>query len=193
MLSTKRKLLTVALGAILAVAVIGGCTRIGGRTADDLRSGEESAGEHGTGGEGGGEHGAGGESGSEGGGEESGATLTLDQTVDTVRNGARLILRYDKATNTFIGTVENTTNAMLQQVRVEVHLSNGTELGPTTPRDLAAGRMMDVPPLDATGESFTTWSAHAEVGPQSGGGEGGGEHGSGGEGGGEHGSGSEGG
>ena len=146
-------------------------------------------GSEGSGSEGGGEHGAGGESGSEGGGEESGATLTLDQTFDTVRNGARLILRYDKAASAFVGTVENTTDAMLQLVRVEVHLSNGTELGPTTPQDLAAGRMMDVR-LDASGESFIGWTPHAEVGPQSASGGEGGE-GSGGEGGGEHGAGGE--
>ena len=112
-----------------------------------------------------------------GGGEESGTRLALDATYDEVRNGARLILRYDQAAQAFIGTVENTTNATLQQVRVEVHLSNGVELGPTTPRDLAAGATMEVR-LDAKGQSFTDWSPHVEVGPQSGG-----EHGPGGEGG----------
>ena len=30
-------------------------------------------------------------------------------------------------------SVENTTEATLKQVRVEVHLSNGTELGPMPP------------------------------------------------------------
>ncbi len=119
-----------------------------------------------------------------GGGEESGARLALDDAYDEVRKGARLILRYDQAVQAFIGTVENTTNATLRQVRVEVHLSNGVELGPTTPQDLAAGATMDVR-LDAAGQSFTAWTPHAEVGPQSGGGhrpggEGGGEHGSGG-------------
>ncbi|MXY98067.1 MAG: hypothetical protein F4Z29_10045 [Gemmatimonadetes bacterium] len=63
-------------------------------------------------------------------------------------------------------------------VRVEVHLSNGTELGPTTPVDLAPGESVDVS-LAATEEPFTGWTPHAEVGE--------GEHGSGGEGGGEHG------
>ena len=129
-----------------------------------------------------------------GGGEEGGATLTLEETFDTVRKGARLILSYDKAIQAFIGTVENTTGATLERVRVEVHLSNGVELGPTTPNDLAPGEQMDVR-LDAAGQDFTGWTPHAEVGPQSGGGEGGGEHGSGGERGnegrGEHGSGGE--
>ena len=170
MLSKNRKLLAAAIGAILAAAAIGGCTGM-----------VEGGGMNGR--EGGSEHGAGGESGGEGGSEESGASLTLDDTFDMVRNGARLILRYDKAASAFVGTVENTTNATLQQVRVEVHLSNGTELGPTPPQDLAPGQTIPVT-LDATGQVFSGWTPHAEVGPPSGGGgEGGGEHGAGGEGG----------
>jgi hypothetical protein len=73
-------------------------------------------------------------------------------------------------------------------VRVEVHLSNGTELGPTTPVDLAPGERTAVE-LQATTAAFTGWTGHPESGPGHGaGGEGGGEHGgAGGEGGGEHG------
>ena len=151
---------------------------------------------HGPGGEGGSE--SGNESGSESGGsgseEGSGANLALDTTFDAVRGGARLILNYDAAINAFTGTVENTTGNVLNNVRIEVHLSDGTELGPTTPVDMNPGevRMVNLP---ATAASFTGWIAHAEVG----GGEGGGEHGGsqsvgehgGGEGGGEHGSGGE--
>ena len=166
--------------------------------------GEGTGGEgHGPGGEGSGSEG-GGEgsegSGSEGGGEEGSANmLAPDETFDMVRGGARLILSYDAASNSFKGTVENTTNGVLDRVRIEVHLSNGTELGPTTPRSLAPGEIVTVT-LPATQASFTGWVAHAEVGgggegSQSGG-EGGGEHGgssdeSGGESGGEHGSGGE--
>lgn len=127
-------------------------------------------------------------------GEESGTQYLKSETYDEIRNGARLILNYDANMSAFVGTVENTTNQTLSQVRVEVHLSNGTELGPTTPQDLAPGEKMDVT-LDATGENFSTWGAHPEVGSGSGGengeqGEGAGEHGGqgeGGEGGGEHG------
>ena len=80
-----------------------------------------------------------------------------------------------------------------------MHLSNGTELGPTTPVDIAPGQVLPVN-LPSTQASFTGWIAHAEVGGGEGGresgnesgGEGGGEHGSGGESGGEHGSGGEG-
>ena len=92
--------------------------------------------------------------------------------------------------------MENTTNGILERVRIEVHLSNGVELGPTTPMDMAPGEVVAIN-LPATPASFTGWTAHAEVGA---GGEGsesgeehrdGGEHGGGRESGGEHGSGGE--
>ena len=151
-------------------------------------AGEGAGGEgHGPGGEG-----TGGEGGGEGpgGGEEgSGAKLAPDETFDMVRGGARLILGYDAESNSFRGTVENTTTSVLTRVRIEVHLSNGTELGPTTPVDLAPGQVVEID-LPSTQASFTGWIAHAEVGGDEGGGESGGEHGSGG--GGEHGNGGEG-
>ena len=122
-----------------------------------------------------GERGEGGEGeGSEG--EESGDELTLTEGYDHVRNGARLILAYDASTNSFTGTVENTTDAILREVRVEVHLSNGVELGPTAAADLAPGDKRTVA-LEGTVRPFDGWSAHAEVATGSGG-----EHGGGGEG-----------
>ena len=54
----------------------------------------------------------------------------LNQHYDEVRNGARLVLTYDAPSNSFNGTVQNTTEETLERVRVEVHLSNGRELGP---------------------------------------------------------------
>ena len=159
--------------------------------------GEQGSGETGT--ESGSESGvegaeAGGESGGESGGsseEGSANMLAPDETFDMVRGGARLILSYDAPSNSFKGTVENTTNGVLDRVRIEVHLSNGTELGPTNPVNMAPGQMLMVT-LPSTQASFTGWVAHAEVGSGSegsqSGGEGGGEHGSsGGESGGEHG------
>ena len=117
-----------------------------------------------------GEHGANSETGhlpsheeGDGEGEESGQEFAKDEAYDQVRNGARLKLAYDAATNAFIGTVENTTNQTLSKVRVEVHLSNGIELGPTTPSDLAPGQQINVE-LSAAGQDFNKWSAHPEVG-----------------------------
>ncbi len=118
--------------------------------------------------------------------EESSVQLALTDTYDQTRNGARLILNYDPSLHAFTGTVQNVTNQTLTRVRVEVHQSNGIELGPTTPTDLLPGATLDVT-LPAEG-TFNTWVAHPEVG--SGGessNEAAGEHGGGNESGGEHG------
>ena len=167
-----------------------GCSGPGPAT-HTVGEGGEGSGEHGSGGEGGDESaGAGGEEG------DDANALAPDETYDAVRSGARLILKYDAAGNSFKGTVENTTNGVLDRVRIEVHLSNGTELGPTTPRDMAPGEVVAIN-LRATQASFTGWTAHAEVGTGGEGSETGGEnqggeeHGGDGESGGEHGSGGE--
>ena len=196
----KRFLVGVVLTAVVSGLVLAGCTfnngAEGGRDSDRTtvsqeisergsgehsggREGGEGGGEHGGGGEGGGEHGSSGGEHDSGGGEEGSSAnqLAPDETFDMVRGGARLILGYDAATNSFKGTVENTTNGTLDRVRIEVHLSNGPELGPTTPVDMAPSQVLPIT-LPSTQASFTGWVAHAEVG----GGEGGGEHGSGGEG-----------
>ncbi|MFC2026211.1 hypothetical protein ACFLUC_03350 [Chloroflexota bacterium] len=95
--------------------------------------------------------------------EESGIELALDERYDKVRNGARLIMVYDAQSNSFTGTAANTTDNTLKLVRVEVHLSNGIELGPTTPTDLAPGEKIDITLL-ATKKEFAGWVPHAEVG-----------------------------
>ena len=136
----------------------------GGELNENSETGEHSeqseSGEHSRNGEGG-EHSEGSDSDEDG--EESGTQYGLTETYDVVRAGARLILSYDASSNAFTGTVENTTGESLRRVRVEVHLSNGIELGPTTPHDLAPGQVTDIT-LPATTASFETWGAHPEVG-----------------------------
>ena len=138
--------------------------------------------------EGVGNRGAGGEHGNEftgGGGEEGDGANSLTPAET-----------YDAARNSFRGTVENPTQGTLGRVRIEAHLSNGAELGPTTPTDMAPGEMIEVY-LPATPASFTGWTAHAEIGGEGEGSESGGEHGAegehrgGSESGGEHGEGRE--
>jgi hypothetical protein len=132
----------------------------GGEHAEE--GGREGEGEHAEGGEHegeGGEHAEGGE----GEGEEAGPRISMDGTHDEVRKGSRLILSFDKESSSFIGTVENLTEETLTRVRIEVHLSNGTELGPTESIDLAPGKKADVK-LSAEGQTFEWWKAHAEVG-----------------------------
>ncbi|MBA7519521.1 hypothetical protein ES705_11600 [subsurface metagenome] len=110
-------------------------------------------------------------------GEESGAQLSLDEVYDEVRKGVRLVLTYDAESNSFNGTVENTTDKILERIRVEVHLSSGIELGPTTPIDLKPGEKKAVR-LAATKKDFDKWLTHSEVGSS--------EHGHSGEGDDEH-------
>ena len=180
-LITRMLLIGPVLAALLGVGVLIGCTSDNGtgegREVSGIESsrGEGSGGEHSGGAEGAeGSSGEGPEAGS-GSEEGSGAMLAPDETFDTVRSGARLILNYDSASNSFKGTVENTTSNVLTQVRIEVHLSNGTELGPTTPIDLAPGEVATVD-LASTQAPFTGWTPHAEVGSgEGGGGESGGE------------------
>jgi hypothetical protein len=95
--------------------------------------------------------------------EESGTKYKPGDSFDEVRAGTRMLLSYDAKSNSFTGTVKNTTAEVLRQVRVEVHLSNGTELGPTTPTDVAPGVTISIK-LAATSVPFEWWSAHAEVG-----------------------------
>lgn len=95
--------------------------------------------------------------------EEANAMLELDQTYEQVRKGVRLTLSYDSESESFGGTIENTTQDALPAVSVGVNLSNGSELGPTRPVDLAAGESQSVE-LNAAGESFDGWSAYSELG-----------------------------
>jgi len=95
-------------------------------------------------------------------GEETGPRISKDGIHDEVRKGVRLILSFDNKSSSFFGTVENVTEKTISRVRVEVHLSNGNELGPTEPIDLAPGKKVDVG-LSAEGQSFNWWKAHAEA------------------------------
>ncbi len=63
-----------------------------------------------------------------------------------------------------MGTAENTTNQALTRVRVEVHLSSGTELGPTIGVDLQPGETIDVV-LSADPVVPDTYSIHPESSP----------------------------
>lgn len=95
--------------------------------------------------------------------EEKGTKMKINEKFDEVRKGVKMILTYDKTSSSFVGTVENVTEKTIKKVRIEVHLSNGLELGPTTPINLAAGIKSDVK-LSAEGQSFKWWKAHAESG-----------------------------
>ena len=94
--------------------------------------------------------------------EESGVYINRSDTWDATRRGARLVLTFNPESDAFSGTVENTTESSLCAVRVEGHLSNGVELGPTARKDLPAHQFTQVE-LSTGGETFDTWTAHPEV------------------------------
>ena len=146
----RRALLVLLIGVVAVLAACDG----EGSGEHDGSSEREGSGEHGESEEGGSED-----------GEESAVQYTRTEVYDGVRAGAQLIISFDAPSNTFIGTVENVTPETLARVRVEVHLSNGVELGPTTPTDLAPGGVLEVT-LEATQQPFETWSAHPEVGSE---------------------------
>lgn len=127
------------------------------RSPTDVGEGAEGSG-HSEGGEGG-------EDGEGGGGEpgESGTRYNLGDTAYESRQGVDLVMSHYGPGDRFEGTITNVTGSAISNVRVEIHLSNGTELGPTPNVRLAAGEMLDVE-LDAAGQSFAWWSVHVEIG-----------------------------
>ncbi|MXX55307.1 MAG: hypothetical protein F4106_11735 [Gemmatimonadetes bacterium] len=98
---------------------------------------------------------------------ESGTRWNPDETATETRSGVTLILSYDSSSQRFNGTATNTTNSPVSDVRVEIHLSNGTELGPTPRTSLNAQESKPVT-LDARGQNFDWYSVHVEFGSSSG-------------------------
>lgn len=94
--------------------------------------------------------------------EERSVMLRLAKHDKVYPNGARLVLQFNPNTEAFVGSVTNTTRRTLNDVRVEIHLSNGVELGPTWRTPLRPGATMPVE-LGAFGERFTTWTTHPET------------------------------
>lgn len=104
---------------------------------------------------------------------ESGTRYGLSETAREVRAGVVVSIRYDSASSRFIGTVTNATDQAVSQVRVEIHLSSGVELGPT-PATLLGARQSSSIVLDAGSQRFSGFSTHVEIGSGEHGGEGGG-------------------
>ena len=136
------------------------------------RGGREARGEGSE--SGGGEHGAIGD----GGGEESAFLPMMTRQDRIFADGIRLVLKFDPETQVFVGSVTNTTARTLPEVRVEIHLDNGAELGPTMRIDIEPGQTVPVA-LGAFGQRFGSWVSHPEAGVERGHGTGGDEGGEG--------------
>ena len=105
-------------------------------------------------------HGPEGTGGDEG---ESGTRYGPGDEARELRGGVELVMRFEQGAERFSGTVRNTTNQTVGNVRVEIHLANGVELGPTPRVDLAGGETRPVE-LDARGQAFDWWTVHVELG-----------------------------
>jgi hypothetical protein len=127
---------------------------------EEVRESEGEHGGEGEEGEHGGEEGGHGEGGEEG--EEPGIYIAQGDTWDMTRRGARLVLSYNAQRDAFVGRVENTTDARMCAIRVEVHVGGGPELGPTARTDVPAGEAIDIV-LSAEGNAIKTWTAHPEL------------------------------
>ena len=97
-------------------------------------------------------------------GEESGVYIARTASWSETQGDAWLQLSFNSASNSFAGRVSNTGNEPLCDVRIEVHLSTGVELGPTEPTEVPYGGSINVT-VPTGGEEFATWTAHHEASP----------------------------
>lgn len=97
---------------------------------------------------------------------ESGTRWNPGETATDSRRGVDLTISYNSTTRRFDGSVTNTNASAVAEVRVEIHLSNGTELGPTPRVNLEANETKAVT-LDASGQNFNWYSVHVELGSSS--------------------------
>lgn len=137
------------VAAVFMASSLAACSGDPQPEADDSAGSAYAEGEHAEGGEGGER-------------QESGVYIGVGETWDVTRRGARLVLAFDAESGAFKGRVLNTTESTLCAVRVEVHLSTGTELGPTSRTDVPAGQTISVA-LSTGGEEFDSWTAHPEM------------------------------
>lgn len=174
----KRNLKLITALVVVAAVVFTGCSNTSGEKKEKETESHElsETGEH--------ARELGGEKGEES--EEDGTQIGINESYEGVRSGVHMVLAYDAEKDGFVGVVKNTLDKAISQVRVEVHLSNGVELGPTPRADLAPGESRDIF-LPAKDNKFESWSTYAESGVEEGhGNEGEGEHGGRKEGNGEH-------
>ena len=94
---------------------------------------------------------------------ESGTRYAPGDEARELRGGVELVMRFEQPAESFTGTVRNTTSQTVRDVRVEIHLSNGVELGPT-PRVGLDGDETRPVELDARGQTFDWWTVHVELG-----------------------------
>ena len=94
---------------------------------------------------------------------ETDRALNPNETYNINLAGVKIILDYDPADNSFKGYIENTTQNIINRVRVGIHLSNDVELGPTLAANLMPGERKDIR-LSAKNFVFDCWIVHPKIG-----------------------------
>lgn len=89
--------------------------------------------------------------------------LSKRATCDVEKDGVGLKLAYDRASSSFVGTVENLTAEVISDINIEVHLSGAIELKLASPVTLEAGKSAEVD-ISAEGHTFIWWKPLAKVG-----------------------------
>ena len=101
-------------------------------------------------------------------------SLALSDTLTRTRHGARLVLSYDSTTNAFTGTVENTMDYTLSNVRVTVYQANARyeaffsegmgeiQLNTTALGGLASSQVVELT-IPAGSLPFLSWGAHPDI------------------------------
>lgn len=105
---------------------------------------------------------------------ESGKMWNRSETANETVKGVNLVLKFDEASQSFKGTLENLNTVVAPQVRVEVHVYDAAgksiEFGPTQPGDMQPGSKKSVTLPTPKAGNFVKFQMHAEVGTSTGGG-----------------------
>ncbi len=93
--------------------------------------------------------------------QELGDQLKVNENYEQEIDGLHVIVSYHAPTSSFIGFIENTTNKIISNIRIEIYLSNAVELGPTRPGSLQPGEMKNISLL-VHNQGFSEWSVVVE-------------------------------
>lgn len=91
------------------------------------------------------------------------STEPENESVDQMHEGVRLRLSYHPKSDSIQGTLTNTTDQEINDVRVEIHLKNGEKLAPVTQERLFKGQEAGIG-FNAKGKDIEGWTAHVEIG-----------------------------
>lgn len=87
---------------------------------------------------------------------KKGEALNINDTYNEVTKGIRLVLAYHYKNSTFVGSIQNITDEIINSIYVKVVLSNGVEFGTKELFVLEPGEKTDIA-IAAIGQPFNWW------------------------------------